>query len=82
MPYKVSSFCIVVFLLLSFTLAYAIRPEPTFAGVTSPGKTQSQVVGVENDGDVNCDGVGEEECLMRRTLAAHVDYIYTQKHKP
>jgi len=23
-----------------------------------------------------------EECLMRRTLAAHVDYIYTQKHKP
>jgi len=23
-----------------------------------------------------------EECLMRRTLAAHVDYIYTQKNKP
>ena len=22
----------------------------------------------------------EEECLMRRTLAAHVDYIYTQGH--
>lgn len=26
-----------------------------------------------------CEGVGEEECLMRRTLAAHTDYIYTQK---
>lgn len=23
-----------------------------------------------------------DECLMRRTLAAHVDYIYTQKNKP
>ncbi|KAL1802886.1 hypothetical protein ACET3Z_031533 [Daucus carota] len=29
----------------------------------------------------NCSGLGEEECLMRRTLAAHIDYIYTQnKH--
>lgn len=25
----------------------------------------------------NCKGPGEEECLMRRTLAAHLDYIYT-----
>ncbi|KVI00799.1 Phytosulfokine [Cynara cardunculus var. scolymus] len=25
---------------------------------------------------------GEEECLMRRTLAAHLDYIYTNKTKP
>ena len=23
-------------------------------------------------------GEGEEECLMRRTLVAHTDYIYTQ----
>lgn len=29
-----------------------------------------------------CEGVGKEECLERRTLAAHLDYIYTQKHKP
>lgn len=26
-----------------------------------------------------CEG---DDCLMRRTLAAHVDYIYTQKSKP
>nr|GFA22121.1 putative phytosulfokines 6 [Tanacetum cinerariifolium] len=26
---------------------------------------------------------GDEECLKRRVLAeAHLDYIYTQKHKP
>ncbi|KAK8941276.1 Phytosulfokine [Platanthera zijinensis] len=29
--------------------------------------------------DLSCDGVGEDECLMRRTLAAHIDYIYTQQ---
>ena len=33
--------------------------------------------------DESCEGMeGTEECLMRRTLAAHTDYIYTQKHKP
>lgn len=32
------------------------------------------------DGEVSCAGLEEQECLMRRTLAAHVDYIYTQKH--
>jgi len=32
--------------------------------------------------DESCEGFGEDECLMKRTLAAHVDYIYTQQHKP
>ncbi|RWW28474.1 hypothetical protein BHE74_00043649 [Ensete ventricosum] len=27
-----------------------------------------------------CEGVREDECLMRRTLVAHTDYIYTQEH--
>lgn len=32
-------------------------------------------------GEENCEGVGEEECvLIRRTLVAHTDYIYTQNH--
>lgn len=30
--------------------------------------------------EMNCSGPAEEECLMRRTLAAHIDYIYTQRH--
>lgn len=29
-----------------------------------------------------CQGIEEEECLQRRTLAAHTDYIYTQKINP
>lgn len=31
--------------------------------------------------DSSCEGIGEDGCLMRRTLAAHVDYLYTQKQK-
>lgn len=28
-----------------------------------------------------CEGANDEdECMMRRTLAAHTDYIYTQQH--
>lgn len=42
-----------------------------------------QVVETEQaDIEQSCEGVGEDECLMRRTLAAHIDYIYTQKAKP
>ncbi|WOL03077.1 hypothetical protein Cni_G11797 [Canna indica] len=35
--------------------------------------------GVEKDSHEGaCGGVGEEDCLTRRTLAAHIDYIYSQ----
>jgi len=36
-----------------------------------------------SDSEENCSNVDdEEECLMRRTLSAHVDYIYTRQHNP
>uniref|UniRef100_A0A0D6R3C3 Phytosulfokine n=1 Tax=Araucaria cunninghamii TaxID=56994 RepID=A0A0D6R3C3_ARACU len=31
--------------------------------------------------DLECKNLEEEECLNRRTLAAHTDYIYTQHHR-
>ncbi|XP_059630272.1 phytosulfokines 3-like [Cornus florida] len=63
-----------VALLLFFTLTCAARPEPSLA------TTQ---IGVKNiEADEACEGVQKEECLMRRTLVAHTDYIYTQEHKP
>ncbi|CAL9002093.1 unnamed protein product [Prunus brigantina] len=65
--------------LLCSTLVYAARPEPAFSAATS---AKTQIEGVETEVDESCEGAGEEECLMRRTLAAHVDYIYTQKHNP
>lgn len=32
--------------------------------------------------EVSCQELETDECLMRRTLAAHTDYIYTQNHNP
>ncbi|KAL7206328.1 hypothetical protein ACSBR2_019107 [Camellia fascicularis] len=75
---KVSTFCILA-LLLFFTLTCTAQPEPAFHHIT-PMKTQHRDVRVDQM-EESCEGVGEEECLMRRTLAAHVDYIYTQKQK-
>ncbi|CAA3011439.1 phytosulfokines-like [Olea europaea var. sylvestris] len=66
----------VIALLFLFTLSSGARPEP--AVKTQYEGAEPQHVDVEE----SCKGVGEEECLMRRTLAAHLDYIYTQKHKP
>ncbi|PSS30675.1 Phytosulfokine-beta like [Actinidia chinensis var. chinensis] len=71
-------------LLLCSTLSYAARPQP-LPVEDSPVKTHLPGGEDTHHGDMfdeSCDGVGDEECLMRRTLAAHVDYIYTQKNKP
>ncbi|KAM7516431.1 hypothetical protein LguiA_006014 [Lonicera macranthoides] len=79
---KVTSLFIVA-LILCFTLSCASRPHPEFHEAT-PLKTQNK--GVETEQvermDESCEGIGEEECLNRRTLVAHLDYIYTQKQKP
>ena len=40
-------------------------------------KESMKVDEVESCGEVN-----EEECLMRRTLVAHTDYIYTNQQNP
>ncbi|KAI9124048.1 hypothetical protein K1719_005348 [Acacia pycnantha] len=63
-----SFFFLFLFLFFFFSISLAARPI----------KTQHKEI---NEGE-SCEGVGGEECLMRRTLAAHLDYIYTQKHKP
>ncbi|KAI5581267.1 hypothetical protein POPTR_007G006800v4 [Populus trichocarpa] len=80
---KVTTLFLIVSLLLCSTLTYAARPEPGFPN-GSLAKNQQKVVDAEHAEvmEESCEGVGEEECLMRRTLAAHTDYIYTQKHKP
>ncbi|KAF3434500.1 hypothetical protein FNV43_RR21585 [Rhamnella rubrinervis] len=76
-----TTLCMVSLLLFFFSLTCSSRPEP--AGANSPVKVQhleddqAEKVIVEE----SCEGVGEEECLMRRTLTAHIDYIYTQKLK-
>ncbi|KAF3439085.1 hypothetical protein FNV43_RR17360 [Rhamnella rubrinervis] len=70
-----------VTLILCSTLSHAARSVPAFTG-SLPTKLQHEGVEAEKAEAVeeSCEGVGEEECLTRRTLAAHIDYIYTQKH--
>ncbi|CAL1361356.1 unnamed protein product [Linum trigynum] len=67
----VTLFTIAVILIFFFFffLAHGARPNPTTLQVRK-GESGS------------CDGIGEEECLARRTLQAHVDYIYTQDAHP
>ncbi|CAN6821428.1 unnamed protein product, partial [Brassica oleracea] len=73
---KFTTFFIIVALLLFSTLTYAsARPIST--------SVYPEEISVEKleQGEENCEGVGEEECvLIRRTLVAHTDYIYTQNH--
>ncbi|XP_028806900.1 phytosulfokines-like [Neltuma alba] len=71
-----------IFFLLSLGLIHASRPNVGFPGHSSLHEDAMEMK-TELEGE-NCDETveGKEECLMRRTLAAHVDYIYTQKHKP
>ncbi|XP_003557604.1 phytosulfokines 4 [Brachypodium distachyon] len=58
-------------------LATAARTAPA-ADKASPDEKSSTAAAA----DVDCEGGAEtaEECLARRTLAAHTDYIYTQEH--
>ncbi|KAE8695861.1 Phytosulfokine [Hibiscus syriacus] len=58
-------------LVFNFMLCYASRPHPTLPLI----QHQADKVDVDD----NCE---EEGCLIKRTLAAHVDYIYTQSHNP
>ncbi|KAG6414948.1 hypothetical protein SASPL_122327 [Salvia splendens] len=70
------SLCILIFLLfLTFSDNLLARPEPTFSDVI-PVEIHGKGYGVEK-----ANGEGEDEWLMRSTLEAHVDYIYTQKQK-
>ncbi|KAJ0039854.1 phytosulfokines 3-like [Pistacia vera] len=73
---KVATLFMILLLVLFSTLSYAARPEPAFPNA-SPAKTQ-----VDNVAEEDCQGGSDEECLMRRTLVAHTDYIYTQKQHP
>ncbi|EXB63115.1 Phytosulfokines 3 [Morus notabilis] len=66
-------------ILLSSALVFAGRPYPAFNPRITGQQQNIEAKKVEDD---QCEGVGKEECLMRRTLVAHLDYIYTQEQKP
>ncbi|KAH0694267.1 hypothetical protein KY285_021364 [Solanum tuberosum] len=72
---KLCTIFVVAFLLCFNTLTFAVRPD-SFS-VLNP-KIQVASEGKVEIKEEKCEGVEEEECLKRRTLAAHLDYIYTQ----
>ncbi|KAM7516969.1 hypothetical protein LguiA_006552 [Lonicera macranthoides] len=77
---KLGTLFVIALLLFLAQTGTSTRPEPLSLMKTQKMETdQSEKIEVDEE---RCEGAGKEECLMRRTLAAHVDYIYTQKQKP
>ncbi|KAJ4812450.1 Phytosulfokine [Rhynchospora pubera] len=69
---------LILSLLLFVSLAKAIRPEPAELNKRSHEGPEEKFEAVNED---DCNGTEEEACILRRTLVAHTDYIYTQgKH--
>ncbi|CAA0830987.1 Phytosulfokines 3 [Striga hermonthica] len=73
-------------LLLCLMLARAIaRPGPTSDEAThmeTPSTDQYEVEKIKKEeGSLSSCGGGEEDECMRRSLQAHLDYIYTQSNK-
>ncbi|KAI3414572.1 Phytosulfokine-beta [Psidium guajava] len=80
---KLVALFLIISLLLCSTSAFGGRPEPAFPQEQPMTSRHERVEAEHVEGvEESCEGVGEEECLTRRTLAAHLDYIYTQKQKP
>ncbi|CAA6653476.1 unnamed protein product [Spirodela intermedia] len=71
---KSSSITVIVLALLLF-MTEAARPEPADSRAA-----HQPLVAAEEQSDAEVEDCGDE-CLMRRTLAAHLDYIYTQGKK-
>ncbi|XP_057443577.1 phytosulfokines 3-like [Lotus japonicus] len=81
MWYKLRVF-MATFFFLFLTLTYATRLGPASSSVISKSNQHGVLEEEMNSIEEACQDIGEDECLMRRTLAAHTDYIYTQKQKP
>ncbi|KAG7567342.1 Phytosulfokine [Arabidopsis thaliana x Arabidopsis arenosa] len=81
---KVSALLTIALLLCSMLMCTA-RPEPaisvSIATAADPYNMEKKIEGKLDDMVEEICGSDDEDCLMRRTLVAHTDYIYTQKKK-
>ncbi|KAJ0469211.1 putative phytosulfokine [Helianthus annuus] len=69
---------LILALLLCSKPSYAARPLTD----TITKHQNKGVVETAEEIEQGCQGVDQDECLMRRTLVAHLDYIYTQNKNP
>ncbi|KAL3651721.1 hypothetical protein CASFOL_004723 [Castilleja foliolosa] len=72
---KLNSLTIVTFLLFLTLVHVYARPTPTTFHHATPMETSSTKAETDENGCV------EDECMMRRSLQAQIDYIYTQNHE-
>ncbi|XP_051180989.1 phytosulfokines 4 [Lolium perenne] len=78
---------LLLFLLLSLShsarVTAAVRNLPAEVGAGDEEAASFSTAAAEDErcGGSAGEGEGDEECLMRRTLVAHTDYIYTQGGK-
>ncbi|KAJ9537974.1 hypothetical protein OSB04_030707 [Centaurea solstitialis] len=79
---RITTFCMIAILLLSMLSCTVARPLLTFNDVTPVETRLTEEEVAKAKAQDKCSGPGREECLMRSTLAAHLDYIYTQKKRP
>ncbi|KAH9297358.1 hypothetical protein KI387_029040, partial [Taxus chinensis] len=93
---RTSSFFVlfsIILLLLTFAMANRplktelleagsahINTEDRLQGSLEPAGFKADELEQSSE-ELACDNLDEDECLNRRTLAAHTDYIYTQHHK-
>ncbi|KAG2319119.1 hypothetical protein Bca4012_054625 [Brassica carinata] len=82
---NLSTFLIIALLPGTATLTCTARPEPAdFASITISSADIRSLEMIESKlhevADESCEKDDNEDCLMRRTLTAHLDYIYTQKN--
>ncbi|XP_021293424.1 phytosulfokines-like [Herrania umbratica] len=70
-----------VFLILALLLLSTAQSRLLPTSILQQGdEPQMPVSSPESSySDDECNGLGGEECLIRRSLAAHTDYIYTQE---
>uniref|UniRef100_A0A7N0U9Q4 Phytosulfokine n=1 Tax=Kalanchoe fedtschenkoi TaxID=63787 RepID=A0A7N0U9Q4_KALFE len=67
--------------LLSLLFTVASRPMRSSSDSTSVKSDQVQErEQPDEESERSCGRGGADECLTRRTLTAHLDYIYTQKN--
>ncbi|CAN4112078.1 unnamed protein product [Withania somnifera] len=78
---NICTVCMIAFLLFLTLTCAASRPMGTPYHDVTPMEHSKDKTSRNVEVEDRCEGLGEDECLMRRTLEAHLDYIYTQRHK-
>ncbi|XP_042495740.1 phytosulfokines-like [Macadamia integrifolia] len=79
---SITTLFLVALILFASLTCTAARPDPALPNDSLVKTKHANPVAKNADELESCDGIGKEECLMRRSLNAHTDYIYTQDANP